>query len=43
MNNDNVLESFENGSLLSWSKHTVLYDDTYAFIIGGAFILYARL
>jgi len=44
MNNDNVLEYFENGSLLSWSKtYRFIYDDTYAFIIGGAFILYARL
>lgn len=44
MNNDNVLESFENGALLNWSKtYRFIYDDTYAFIIGGAFILYARL
>ena len=39
-----ISSPLENELLLENSKtYRFIYDDTYAFIIGGAFILYARL
>lgn len=44
INDDNVLISLENELLLENSKtYRFIYDDKYIFIVGGAFILYARL
>ena len=44
INDDNVLISLENELLLENSKtYRFIYDDKYIFIVGGSFILYARL
>lgn len=44
INDDNVLISLENELLLENAKtYRFIYDDKYIFIVGGSFILYAKL
>lgn len=44
INDDNTMEPLENELLLEESKtYRFIYNDKYTFIVGGSFILYARL